>query len=415
MKLPVAFSALGQRDFRVFWLGQLVSLIGTWMQRVGQAWLVLELTNSAFKLGLISALQFTPVLLFAVPGGAIADRLSKRRLLMLTQSVLMLQSVALTVLVWTGHVRYWHVALLALLYGLAQSIDMPTRQSFISDLVGKTHLMNAVALNSSMFNSARLVGPAVAGLLIARYGLPQTFLLNALSFVAVLGALWMLRTEGAPHPGGRATFTERIRGGLQYAATTPLIRFILTLLLAVSFFVLNFNVLVPLVVKHVLGGGADQFGWLMASLGGGAIAGGLTLAVLVHGRPPMVLPVAAGLLVSAGTLALAFAPSFALASATLVLMGASQITFQATCNTLLQLTAPDHLRGRVMSLYAVVFAGVTPFGALTIGWMAESFGTPAACLLGGSGGLVSVAALAVLWRSRRGAEERLRAASRPAS
>ena len=164
--------------------------------------------------------------------------------------------------------------------------------------------------------------------------------------------------------------------------------------LRVSFFVLNFNVLVPLVTKQMLHGGADVFGWLMASLGGGAIVGGLTLALVVRGRPPIALPVAAGLLVSAGT--------FALASATLVVMGVAQITFQATCNTLLQLTAPDNLRGRVMSLYAVVFAGVTPFGALAIGWVAEAFGTPAACALGGAGGLLSVALLTILWRSRAG-------------
>jgi MFS family permease len=403
MPLPAGFSALAQRDFRLFWLGQLVSLVGTWMQRVGQAWLVLELTNSAFKLGLISSLQFTPVLLFAVPGGAIADRLSKRRLLMLTQTVLMLQALALTILVWTGHVRYWHVAVLATVYGLAQSIDMPTRQAFVTDLVGKSHLMNAIALNSAMFNSARLIGPAVAGLLIARYGLRQAFLLNTLSFLAVIGALAWLRTDGVQHRAGQATFTERIRGGIEYALTTPLIRFILTLLLTVSFFVLNFNVIVPLVTKHMLGGNADMFGWLMASLGGGAIVGGLTLAMVVHGRPPIALPVAAGLAVSAGTLALGFAPSFALASTTLVLMGVSQITFQATCNTLLQLTAPDNLRGRVMSLYAVVFAGVTPFGALVVGWVAEALGTPTACVLGGAGGLVSVTLLTLLWRSQRAA------------
>jgi len=251
----------------------------------------------------------------------------------------------------------------------------------------------------------------VAGLLIARYGLAQAFLLNTLSFMAVIGALAMLRTEGATHHAGRATFTERIRGGIQYAVTTPLIRFILTLLLAVSFFVLNFNVLVPLVTKQMLHGGADVFGWLMASLGGGAIVGGLALAMVVHGRPPIALPVAAGLLVSAGTFALAFAPSFAIASATLVVMGVAQITFQATCNTLLQLTAPDNLRGRVMSLYAVVFAGITPFGALAVGSVAEKLGTPTACILGGAGGLVSVGLLTILWRSQRATRERQASAS----
>src|SRR6266540_1766495 len=373
MPLPAGFSALNQRDFRVFWSGQLVSLIGTWMQRVGQAWLVLELTNSAFKLGLISSLQFAPVLLLAVPGGAVADRVPKRRLLMLTQTVLMLQSCVLTVLVWTSTVRYWHVAVLSVVYGLAQAFDLPTRQAFVADLVGKPHLMNAIALNSAMFNAARLVGPAVAGLLIARYGLAQTFLLNALSFLAVLGALLALRAEGRPHPSAGTTLAEKIRGGLQYAAATPLIRFVLTLLLSVSFFVLNFNVLVPLVTKQVLHGGAGDFGWLMACLGGGAIAGALTLAL---------------------------AGNFAMAAATLVVVGFAQITFQATCNTILQLTTPDALRGRIMSLYAVVFAGVTPFGALTVGYVAEKLGTPAACAVSGAGGLLSVAILTVLWRTR---------------
>lgn len=400
MRLPTGFSSLNQRDFRVFWLGQLVSLVGTWMQRVGQAWLVLELTNSAFKLGLITSLQFAPVLLFSLPGGAIVDRIRKRRLLMLTQSILMLQACVLTWLVWTGRVQYWHVAVLSTVYGLAQSLDLPTRQAFITDLVGKTHLMNAIALNSAMFNAARLIGPAVAGVLIARYGLPQAFLLNALSFVAVLGALAAVRTEGSPHPSAGTTFLEKIRGGVQYAATTPLIRFVLLLLLTVSFFVLNFNVLVPLVTKQVLHGGAGEFGWLMACLGGGAIAGALAMALLLEGRPPFSMPIAAGVVASIGMGTLAFAPGFALTAGTLVVVGCAQIVFQASCNTMLQLTAPDALRGRVMSLYALVFAGINPFGALMVGYVAETLGTPSACAVGGAGGLLSVAILTLLWRRR---------------
>jgi MFS family permease len=400
MRLPTGFSSLNQRDFRVFWLGQLVSLVGTWMQRVGQAWLVLELTNSPLKLGLITSLQFAPVLLFSLPGGAIVDRIRKRRLLMLTQTILMLQACVLTVLVWTGHVQYWHVAVLSTVYGLAQSLDLPTRQAFISDLVGKTHLMNAIALNSAMFNAARLIGPAVAGVLIASYGLPQAFLLNALSFVAVLGALSAVRTEGSPHPSAGTTFLEKIRGGVEYAATTPLIRFVLLLLLTVSFFVLNFNVLVPLVTKQVLHGGAGEFGWLMACLGGGAIVGALTMALLLEGRPPFAMPIAAGVVASIGMGTLALAPGFSVTAATLVVVGCAQIVFQASCNTILQLTAPDALRGRVMSLYALVFAGINPFGALMVGYVAETLGTPAACAVGGAGGLLSVAVLTLLWRRR---------------
>ena len=195
MPFPAGFAALNHRDFRVFWSGQLVSQLGTWMQRVGQAWLVLELTNSALKLGIITALQFSPVLVFSVLAGAVVDRVVKRRLLVLTQTVLMLQAAILTVLVWTGVVRYWHVAILATVYGLANAFDMPTRQSFVADLVGRRDLMNAIALNSAMFNSARLVGPAVAGLLIARFGLAQAFLFNAVSFLSVIIALGALLTH----------------------------------------------------------------------------------------------------------------------------------------------------------------------------------------------------------------------------
>jgi MFS family permease len=400
VKLPAAFGALGHRDFRVYYCGQFVSQTGIWMQRVGQAWLVLELTNSAFKLGLITALQFAPVLLFSIPGGAVADRIPKRRLLMVTQSVLMLQSSVLTVLVWTGHVQYWHVAVLATVYGLGNAFGMPTRQAFVADLVGRAHLMNAVALNSAMFNAARLIGPAIAGLLIARYGIAQTLLLNALGFLVVIGALSALRVEGAPPAGARGSSAGHVLGGLQYAAATPLVAFVLVLLLSVSFFVLNFNVIVPLFARHVLHGGAGAFGWLMTSLGAGAITGALTLAFAVHGRPPMALPVVAGLLASTGAVTLAFAGSFATAAATLVVIGFSQIVFQASCNTLLQLSAPDALRGRIMSLYTLVFAGVNPFGSLAVGWMAERFGVPAACIAGGTGGFLSVAVLTMLWRLR---------------
>jgi MFS family permease len=401
MRFPAGLAALNHRDFRVFWSGQLVSQLGTWMQRVGQAWLVLELTNSALKLGIITALQFSPVLVFSVLAGAVVDRVVKRRLLVVTQTVLMLQAAILTALVWTGVVRYWHVAILATVYGLANAFDMPTRQSFVADLVGRRDLMNAIALNSAMFNSARLVGPAVAGLLIARFGLAQAFLFNAVSFLSVIIALGALRTGGDPQPSTEATILERIAGGLQYAAATPVIRFILSLLLSVSFFVINFNVLIPLITKHVLHAGAEAFGWLMASLGAGAITGALTLALLVSGRPPLALAITAAFVVSVGTLALAVVGRFPLAVVLLVVIGFSQIVFQATCNTLLQITAPDGLRGRVMSLYAFTFAGITPFGSLLVGSIAETLGTSAACALGGGAGLLSVAILTALWRPRK--------------
>ncbi|MDO8478456.1 MAG: MFS transporter [Candidatus Rokubacteria bacterium] len=400
MPWPAGLRAFRHRDFRLFWSGQLVSLVGTWMQSVGQVWIVLELTGSPFKLGVISALQFGPMLFFSLLAGALADRVRKRRLLLLTQGALMLQALALAALDWTGQIQFWHVAVLAAFYGVANTLDLPARQSFVGELVGKGDLMNAIALNATVFNGARVVGPAVAGLLIARYGVAPAFLLNGLSFLGVLVALAAIRNEGAPRPRAAATLGQEILQGVRYAAATPLIGLILGLLLVVSLFVLNFNVLVPLVARDVLHEGARGFGLLMASLGLGAVAGALVLAAMTRARPPLVLIVAAALVTAAGLLGLGAVRHFWVAAAALAVMGFAQIFFMASCNTTVQVTAPDHLRGRVMSLYAMVFVGVHPFGALLAGGMAEKWGVGAACLWGGVTGLCLVLALALLWRRR---------------
>ena len=329
--------ALGHRDYRLFFAGQIVSLIGTWMQSVGQAWLVLELTNSPFKLGLLGTLQFGPMLLFAFLSGAIADRVRKRRLILATQSALMLQAFALSALAWTGHVQYWHVAVLATLYGLVTTLDMPARQSFMTDLVGRNDLPGAIALNSAVFNGARVVGPAVAGLLVARYGVALAFLLNGLSFLAVIGALRAMRTEGEPRPRTGATMLEDIAEGARYAVATPLIALILALCCAVSLFVLNYNTLVPLIARDVLGEGAHGFGLLMAALGAGAVLGALVLARLDFERPPASLLLWAALAASAATLSLAFVHRFWVAAPVLFVAGFAQILFAASSNT----HAPD--------------------------------------------------------------------------
>jgi len=400
MPWPAGLRAFRHRDFRLFWSGQLVSLVGTWMQSVGQVWIVLELTGSPFKLGVISALQFGPMLFLSLLAGALADRVRKRRLLLLTQGALMLQALALAALDWTGQIQFWHVAVLAAFYGVANTLDLPARQSFVGELVGKGDLMNAIALNATVFNGARVVGPAVAGLLIARYGVAPAFLLNGLSFLGVLVALAAIRNEGAPRPRAAATLGQEILQGVRYAAGTPLIGLILGLLLVVSLFVLNFNVLVPLVARDVLHEGARGFGLLMASLGLGAVAGALALAAMTRTRPPLALIVAAALVTAAGLLGLSAVRHFWTAAAALAVMGFAQIFFMASCNTTVQVTAPDHLRGRVMSLYAMVFVGVHPFGALLAGGIAEKWGVGAACLWGGGMGLCLVLALMLLWRRR---------------
>ena len=400
MPLPRGLRALSHRDYRLFWIGQLLSRIGTWMQSVGQAWLVLELTNSPFRLGLISTLQFGPVLLFSFVGGVLSDRVAKRKLILATQIAMMLQAFALSGLVWTGHVEYWHVAVLAAIYGVANSLDMPARQAYVVELVGKPDLLNAIALNSAVFNGARVVGPALAGSLIAAYGVGTAFLINGISFVAVLAALVAMRTDGAPHPGARATMREEIMQSLRYAGRTPRILLVLALLLFVSLFVINFNVVVPLLARDVFAAGAHGFGLLMACLGVGAVLGAVGVASAGLRRPSMARVVVAALVASAGVLGLGFVRSFTLASAILVVTGMAQIVFTSSVNSTVQVTVPDAMRGRMMSLYVLVFVGVTPLGAFVTGWLAETFGIATACALGGAGGLISVAFLAWLWSRR---------------
>ncbi len=401
MTFPSGLRALDHRDFRLFWTGQLVSLIGTWMQSVAQSWLVLQLSGSPLKLGLIGTFQFAPVLLFSVVAGALVDRLPKRRLILATQTLLALQAFTLTALVWTGHVRYWHVAVLALLLGCANVIDMPTRQAFIVEMVGRGDLVNAVALNSAAFNGARIVGPALAGLLIGRFGLAPAFLLNGLSFLAVLGALSLVRAEGAPRPRAATTMGEDVLAGLRYALSTPRVALMLSLVLVVSLCVMNFSVFVPLLARNVLRLDAAGFGFLMAALGVGAVTGALSLATLGGRQTPLRAILLAGVLACLTLLGLAAAPEFHAAVVLLFLTGFFSIVCIASCSTTLQLAAPDELRGRVMSLHTLMFGGSFPLGAFMTGAIAEAFGVAAALVAAAGAGLAGLAAIALWWRSQR--------------
>jgi MFS family permease len=403
MPLPVALRAFRYRDFRLFWSGQLISLVGTWMQSVGQAWVVLEITGSPFKLGMITALQFGPMLFLSFLAGALADRVRKRRLLLLTQSALMVQAFALAALDWTGHIQYWHVAVLATVYGIANTLDLPARQSFVVQIVGKNDLINAIALNSAVFNGARVVGPAVAGLLVARYGVAIAFLLNGLSFLGVIAALLAIHNEGEARPRAGDTLGQEILQGLRYAWETPLIVLILAFMLVTSLFVVNFGVVVPLVAREVLHEGAHGFGLLMASLGVGALAGAGALALVGRGRAPVWLLAGAALIDAVGLMVLGLVRHFWVAAALLGVMGFAMIVFMASSNTTLQVTVPDALRGRLMGLYAFVFVGMNPLGALFIGSVAEKWGVPAACIVGGGMGAACLVGL-TLGLGRRAAE-----------
>ena len=400
MRFPHGLRALNHRDFRRFYAAQLLALVGGWMQTVAQAWLVLQLTDSPFKLGLISTLQFSPILMFSLVAGAVADRLPKRGLLVTTQTTLACQALLLGVLVSTGRVQYGHVAVLGLVLGFANVVDQPARQSFVMDMVGKGDVANAVALNSAAFNAARIVGPAVAGVLIGRVGVGPVFFINSVGFVGVILTLLRLEARGLPARERRATILEEIVEGLRYARRTPRLLLALGLVLSVSLFVFNFTVYVPLLARTVLGLGAEGFGFLMASLGVGAVAGALTVGGFGSREPELGRMFLSAAVAFAALLGLGLSRHAWTAAPLLFVTGYFGIMLMATCNTSMQLRAPDALRGRVMSLYTWVTGGVFPIGAFLVGSISQAWGVSAAFLWNGTLGLVTLAGIMLWWRLR---------------
>jgi predicted MFS family arabinose efflux permease len=400
MLFPSGLRALNHADFRRFCTAQFVSQVGTWMHSVAQAWLVLQLTDSPLLLGLIGTLQFGPMLVFSVVAGAIADRLRKRRLLMLTQSALAVQAFTLAALVASGYVEYWHVGVLATLAGCANTLDNPARQSYVVEMVGKGDVINAVALNSATFNAARVLGPAAGGLLIARFGIVPAFLINGTTFLVMLATLARARAEGRPVRAGGTTMRQEILEGLRYAHRTQEIRLILAILLVVSLCVFNFSVFVPLLARTVLGESAEGFGFLMAAVGVGAVAGALTLGAAVRQAPSPPLLFTTAALACAALLSVSTVREFWLAALALFATGFAGIMTLAGCNTALQTAAPDHLRGRLMSLYVLVFGGSFPVGSLVVGAVSERWGVSTAFFVNGAAGLLALSGLLAAWRLR---------------
>jgi MFS family permease len=389
------FSALAIRNYRLFWFGQLISLTGTWMQRTAQDWLVIQLTHSPFDLGLVTAFQFLPITLLTLVGGVFIDRWPKHRLLLITQIALLLQAAVFTVLVATGLIQIWHVYILAAVQGLVNAIGNPARQAFVPELVGRSRLVNAIALNSMLFNGARIVGPAVAGVLIANLGIPPALFLNAVSFLAVIGGLLLMdprafeiRPRAASGPVGR-----RLLEGLRYVRQTPDVLLIMLLMGAIGTFGYNFSVVLPLVAGFLLKTSATGFGGLPAFLGLGSLVAALTTAYARQVTPRRLVAGAATFSLLLG--GVAASTHFALTALLLVALGFAGIIFTTTANTLLQLTVPDDLRGRVLSLYILLFAGTTPIGGFLIGSLSSMFGVSWAlgicamlCLVGVAGALL---------------------------
>src|SRR5580704_1922132 len=361
------FSALAIPNFRLFFFGQSTSLVGTWMQSVAQSWLVFTVTHSATAIGFVLALQTLPMLLLAPYGGVIADRVNKRRLLIVLQSLMGVQALVLGVLAVTHAVVFWEICVLAVILGLNNCFETPARQAFMLEMVGPEHVRNAVSLNSTMVNAARAVGPAVAGLLIATVGVGVCFLVNALSFVAVVYSLVSMDTTAlrpsTPTPRARG----QLREGFLYVARAPRLWVPLLMMGIVGTLAYEFQVTLPVIAKTTFGGNAATYGFLTSAMGIGAVAGGLVTAT--RGRTGLRPLTIAACTFGLAILCAALSPFLAVAFVALAAMGWTSVTFLATGNTTLQLEAAPTMRGRVMALWAVAFMGSTPVGGPVIGWV----------------------------------------------
>ena len=397
--LPRTLTSLRSRNFRLYWSGQLISLMGSRIQGIGQVWLVLELTHSAWQLGMVGALQALPVLLFSIFGGVFADRWPKRRVLLMTNTAAMLQALLLWILIVTGAIQLWHLYILAMLLGFTNCLYLPTSRAFVIEMVGREDLPNAVALNSSIGNLARIVGPGLGGIIIAASSVTLLFLLNALSFLPVIVGLALIRSSelhaqalqhrsASEHQG---TWAAALREGLNYVWKTPEVLLVILVVGLVLLFGSNFNVVLPLFATDVLHEGATGFGFLSAAGGLGALLATLWLAWA--NQKSVIRQVLIYTLVF-GALEVIFAVSrlYPLSLLLIAGVGFTEMVFAAQALTALQIITPDHLRGRVTSVQVLFFDGSLPLGYLLMGWLAGLYGAPSAMLIGAAFSLLVMGA-----------------------
>ncbi|MEW9700003.1 MFS transporter [Paenibacillus sp. SI8] len=399
------FHALTHRNYRYLWLGQCVSLIGTWMQNIGQSWLVLTITGSPFKLGVVGAFQFMPILCFSLFAGIIVDKFPKKNILLVTQTVSMILAFTLAILVLTDSVKYSYILVLALLLGLNNTLDMPTRQAFNIEIVGKEDLMNAIALNSTTFNMARIVGPSIGAVMMALLGAGWCFLLNGISFIAVLYGL--LHIKAAPYVRKKRSsegVLKEIKDGIVYIARDPLLAQTVLLVTVIGTLAFNFNVLIPVFTKNVLHLGETTYGTLMSCLGIGSFAGALTMSFRKQG-PRIIISSVCSLLVAMCLIFNGLSSSAWLVGVLLALTGFFNIMFATNSNSNLQMHAKEEYRARVMSVYSLVFAGSTPIGNLFAGFIADRYGANGAFL--SCGILSGLLCLLIIWKFKKGPKKRL--------
>lgn len=374
LMLRQTFSALKHRNFRLFFGGQLVSLIGTWMQNTAQGWLVYELTHSRWLLGVVTAVNSAPMLIFSIWGGSIADQHSKRNIVLWTQTAMMVFAFAFAALVWSGHITTWEILVVAALRGVAMAFDMPARQAFMVEMTSREDLMNAISLNSSMVNAARVVGPSVAGFLMARIGIAMCFFVDGISYLAVIIGLLMMRLPKFVKPQRPHSTMAHVMEGFSYVWGHRRMKTLLILFSIVGIFGWSYSVLMPAYATDVLHTREGGYGALLSANGIGALLGALTVASVGHRVNRRFLVFGGLWIFSVALLLLAFVSNFYLALALLAIGGWGMILFFSTTNTLLQTSASDEMRGRVMGIWALIFGGMTPIGGLEAGFLSHYYG-----------------------------------------
>ena len=383
-RLKTSLRAFRHRDYRLFFAGQLTSLVGTWMQTVAQSWLVYRLTDSAALLGLVGFLAQLPTFLFAPLAGAVADGYPRRKVMLAIQILSMLQAFPLAILTLTNRIQVWHVIVLAVLLGIVNAFDIPVRQSFVAEIVGREDLINGIALNSSMMNASRIIGPAVAGMVVAAFGGGWGFLLNGFSYLAVIVCLLFIKSGNRAPGDHRGSHIQAVIEGFRFVIHTRPVRSILVLLGLVSVMGMPYSVLMPIFADDILQGGARGLGLLMGSTGVGALIGAATLAGRrgVRGLGRWVMLASGGF--GTGLILFSLSRVFWISALLLIPVGFAMMVQMASSNTLIQSMVPDRLRGRVMAVYSMMFIGMAPFGALLAGFLANSIGAPMTVASGGA-------------------------------
>jgi MFS family permease len=396
------FHALTHKNFRYYWVGQCFSLIGTWVQNIGQSWLVLTLTGSPFLLGLLGTIQFLPITMFSLFAGIFIDKYPKKNILIMTQTISMILAFILAALVFTNKVKYEYILILALILGFSNTIDMPARQAFTVEMAGKEDLMNAIALNSATFNLARIVGPAIGAIFMVFFGTGWCFLINGFSFMAVIFSLLKLDVEPYVRKKvSNSNILKEIKDGLIYIAQDSSLLEPILMVLVVGIFVFNYNILIPVFTKNVLHQGENIYGFLMGTLGIGSLGGALIVSIKSKTGPKIKALVMSSMMISVLLILVGFSKTYYISAILLVFTGLFNILFSTTANSTLQLNTNDEYRGRVMSVYSLVFAGATPIGNMFAGLTSEKFGAGGSFILSGIVTIIFISLLLLISKIRK--------------